>query len=282
MKDDLAMSILKDVMSNWDINELNNEITSIQIISDLKYDDYQQYTHGMRYVESLALWLRQFDESQREQAYRFIKNNLLFLSREEMYQLVECSFDLIVKPYIIKRCRIIKKEYSLSKKEMASLNQLCIRRSLFLGLSDGAHIDVFRRHNTFLSNEQVFIHYDFSNQKASDMRKNLFEDIRSISLQDELKQPDFKDFFLIDDFSASGKSFIRKEESLWHGKIKRFYDRLTEASYNLADCCIHLILYAATKKALSYIYSSAQEFFDNKIIFTVDASNCKNNRESKN
>ena len=50
------------------------------------------------------------------------------------------------------------------------------RCSMFLGLSDGAHMDFFRRQNRELSNEQVFVHYDFSKSKAKDMIENLKKD----------------------------------------------------------------------------------------------------------
>ena len=67
MKDELAQAILKDEMQNWKIVESVSEIKNIQIISEIKYDDYQQYTHGMRYIESIALWLRQFDTPEEKQ-----------------------------------------------------------------------------------------------------------------------------------------------------------------------------------------------------------------------
>ena len=64
MKYELAESILESTMQHWDMTRMSEETKNIQIISEIKYDDYQQYTHGMRYVESLALWLRQFDSEE--------------------------------------------------------------------------------------------------------------------------------------------------------------------------------------------------------------------------
>ena len=171
MKDDLAKKILRETMDLWDSNELTAELKDIQIMSDLKYDDYQQYTHGMRYIESLALWLRQFDKEDKIKAYKFVKDNLLYVSQQEMLQLVESAFQLKIKPHLIKTTKntIIREHIDIS--ESKKIYDLILRKSLFLGLSDGAHIDYFRRQNPELSNEQVFVHYDFSNEKADDMKK---------------------------------------------------------------------------------------------------------------
>lgn len=272
MKDELAMSILADVMSSWDNNRLNDELSDIQVISDLKYDDYQQYTHGKRYIESLALWLRQFKKNKREQAYLFIKEHLLYVSQEEMYQLVECSFDLKMKPYLIDKTRRLCTFNNSQLEDACIIYSIIRRRTLFLGLSDGAHIDYFRRQNPSLSNEQVFIHYDFSNNKATEMKSILKNDLSSYSDNDDYKEDEFLNYFLVDDFSASGKSYIRKENDTWCGKIIKFFDRLKEVGYKCENIDIHLILYVATNKALEYIRSNASLFFEGlNIDFTIDA-----------
>ena len=104
MKIELAESILQNVMKNcWTTGELSEELKDIQIISEIKYDDYQQYTHGMRYVESLALWLRQFvNIDDRVTAYEFIKKKLVYVSQDEMYQLVDYAFPMLMKQFLIK------------------------------------------------------------------------------------------------------------------------------------------------------------------------------------
>jgi len=72
MKSELAEGILKAVV-DWDVDRFAKELQDIQVIAEYKYNDYQQYTHGMRYVESLALWLRKFSPSEIDIAYTLIK-----------------------------------------------------------------------------------------------------------------------------------------------------------------------------------------------------------------
>ena len=270
MNDEFAKKILRETMDIWDNNELTTELKDIQIMSDLKYDDYQQYTHGMRYIESLALWLRQFDSKKKSEAYNLVKNNLLYVSQQEMLQLVESAFNLRIKPHLI----TITKEYIIEEKQELSqakkMYDMILRKSLFLGLSDGAHIDYFRRQNPELSNEQVFIHYDFSSEKADDMKKELKKDLECYEISSSLKKDDFLNYYLIDDFSASGTSFIRQEGNKWRGKIPKFVEHIKE-KYAVKNANIHLVLYLATEKAADYISKKTKEFLKNtKITFKVD------------
>jgi len=275
MKSELAESILRKVMEHWDTNRLSEELRDIQIISQIKYDDYQQYTHGMRYVESLALWLRQFETpEERELAYCFVKNRLLYISAEEMLQLVEFAYPMIMKPYLLNKTSKMCKENAItSKEDKIKLYHYLRRTSLFLGLSDGAHIDFFRRQNPSLSNEQVFLHYDFSKDKADDMLKKLKEDMEALdSKADYCSNASFNTFFLIDDFSASGRSYIRLTEEGWDGKICKFFKRLNEVKYQTENVDVYLLLYVSTEQALQHIREQvAICFLDKNVNVYVEA-----------
>lgn len=278
MKNELAESILKDTMEHWDTIRLTKEINDIQIISGIKYDDYQQYTHGMRYIESLALWLRQFDSiEEKEKAYNLIKEKLIYISEEEMRQLIMFSFPMIMKKYLLEKTKsFCVKNNIMELEERRKIYHYYMRSSLFLGLSDGSHIDFFRRHNSELSNEQVFVHYDFSENKASDMLNELNEDLLVREIKNKhMHNSDvkFESFFLIDDFTGSGKSYIRKSDKGWKGKINAFYERLKKVGYDLENIEIHLVLYIATKKSLRYIKEQAKEYAVEKGIreITIDA-----------
>lgn len=258
MKYELAESILKSTMEHWDNIKMTEEIKDIQIISEIKYDDYQQYTHGMRYIESLALWMRQFDTpEEKDCAYDLIKNKLIYISEEEMRQIVMCSYEMSMKKYLLEKTREFCEKQNITEvEERKKIYRYFRRSSLFLGLSDGAHIDFFRRHYPDLSNEQVFIHYDFSKEKADDMKKEFQEE----KIVKDMKEcygkninGDFDSFFLIDDFTGSGKSYIRKDSRGWHGKIKNFFERLENTGFDAHNSSVHLILYIATEKSVSSI-----------------------------
>ncbi len=268
MKYELAESILKEVMVNWKEDRVAEELNDIQVIAEIKYDDYQQYTYGMRYVESLGLWLRQFAPEDRETAYRFVKAKLIYISDAEMLHLVECSYTLKMKEYLLNDAKDFCKKAKINNvEEKKHIYNKLRRQSLFLGLSDGAHIDFFRRRNSQLSNEQVFVHYDFSEEKASDMLKELRKDLGDENIK-------FTSFFLIDDFSASGKSYIRRDKKGWHGKIHKFFEQLEKVLYNTDNIKIHLLTYVSTEKALQYMRDNVREYFTNKnvtnVTFTID------------
>lgn len=265
MKYELAEQILKNTMTHWSQIQMSDETKDIQIISEIKYDDYQQYTHGMRFVESLALWMRQFgNESDKDCAYDLIKNKLIYISEEEMRQLVSNAFSVAMKKYLLERMRLLCDDKGVyTTEERKRIFEYYKRKSLFLGLSDGAHMDFFRRQNPSLGNEQVFVHYDFSESKLKDMKENLQKDqylkliCRKYGMREDYK---FIDFFLIDDFMGSGKSYIRRDEKGWHGKIKKFFERMGKLKYEKDKIYIHLVLFVSTEKALQYVAENAREY----------------------
>lgn len=265
MKYELAEQILKSTMTHWSQIQMSDETKDIQIISEIKYDDYQQYTHGMRFVESLALWMRQFDnQSDKDCAYDLVKNKLIYVSEEEMRQLVSDAFPVAMKKYLLERARLFCKENEVhTVEERKKIFEYYKRKSLFLGLSDGAHMDYFRRQNPSLSNEQVFVHYDFSESKLLDMRKNLEKDKNNEKICQRygiLEDYAFIDFFLIDDFMGSGKSYIHKDKEGWHGKIKKFFERMDKMEYKKERMHVHLVLFVSTLKALQYVKENAKEY----------------------
>lgn len=278
MKYELAESILKSTMRHWDNVKMSEEIKDMQIISEIKYDDYQQYTHGMRFIESLALWMRQFDTPEdKDCAYNLVKNKLIYISEEEMRQIVMYAYEISMKKYLMEKTRgFCDKQDITDVGERKKIYRYFRRSSLFLGLSDGAHIDFFRRHNPELSNEQVFVHYDFSKEKADDMRKEFQKEKITEYIKesyDKAINDDFDSFFLIDDFTGSGKSYIRKDKRGWHGKIKTFFERLENTGFDARNAEIHLVLYIATEKSVSSITEQVNLFTDEKGYrnITIDA-----------
>ena len=265
MKYEVAESILRSTLGHWDLETMVQETRNIQIISEIKYDDYQQYTHGMRFVESLALWMRQFENNnEKDIAYNMVKTLLVFISEEEMRQLVANVFPGMIKKCIINKARSFCVDHNiLDIEERRRIYQYYERTSLFLGLSDGAHMDYFRRQNSHLNNEQIFIHYDFSEQKSKDME----EELRNTQLIKEITdrytnelQAQFNCIFLIDDFAGSGKSYIRREEDGWHGKIVRFLKQMKERNYDCGQTDIYLLLYLSTNKALETIRDGIKQY----------------------
>ncbi len=84
MRDELAEALLAKVMG-WTDEEKALERPILQDLARYKYDEYQQYAPGRRFIESLALWLRQFetkDAKARGLRIRSRPRNLHFYSRD--------------------------------------------------------------------------------------------------------------------------------------------------------------------------------------------------------
>lgn len=142
------------------------------------------------------------------------------------------------------------------------------RLALFIGLSDGAHMDVVRRVGG-LSNEQVLTNYYPDTDKLVDMKKELLSD----SLLKELDESDrkFNSLYLIDDFTASGTSFIRKDIDQYKGKLTKIIDKFFNSKVNetsrellLPNVDIHIIFCLATQCAISHIENLLSEFIKSR------------------
>ncbi|WP_010681013.1 phosphoribosyltransferase-like protein [Acetivibrio cellulolyticus] len=266
MKGELAERLLSVVMG-WDASNVAEERPVIQMLAEYKYDEYQQYSPGMRFIESLALWLNQFDKSEREPALNFIKDNLVFISLEEMTHLVAISFNDFIKPKLIEKvAKYLEKDPFEQMKEVVSdLNyEISLRRCLFLGLSDGAHIDIFRRYNNSLSNEQICLSYDIPNKKLCELKEELSKDIDE-SLKNNNKdlqiEKKFNTIVLLDDFTGSGISYLRKEGDEWKGKISKVISEIkNQKNIFSKKIDVFIVLYIATEKAKTYLLEVLQQY----------------------
>ena len=264
MRKDLAESLLAKIMG-WSDAEKAAERAYLESFASYKYDEYQQFSPGRRFIESLALWLAQFpDSSQRQVAYNFVRHRLLFISTDEMNHLVELTYPTIIRPMLIADtaaqigvdpCRV--KAIVNTTEYRARL-----RQTLVLGLSDGARTDWFRRANPQeMSNEQVFHAYDVSDAKSAGMVKDLEKHLATILKREPTAdEARFRYVVLLDDFTGSGASFIREgeREGEWDGKIGKIIRALTKAG-NLGDAVANknvkvvIVIYVAGDQAIQHI-----------------------------
>lgn len=262
MKKELAEALLAKIM-DWSDQDKARERARLETFASYKYDEYQQFSPGRRFIESLALWLAQFKPGdERRTAYDFVCNQLIFFSASEVNHLVELTFPTIVRPKLIaKVCerRGISPERikaAVATTEYRTLN----RRTLYLGMSDGAHTDWFRRANPAISNEQVFQAYDVSHVKTANMLGKLRKDLTKMTgLPPDGDAGLFENVVLLDDFTASGTSAIRfnEETNEWEGKIPTIITALGEPD-GLGGCVINgvnvtIIAYIASDQAIAHI-----------------------------
>lgn len=221
----LALNLIADIM-RWDNEDATREHAWLRLMSATKYDGYSDFLAGSRFLESLVTWLRQFDEDDRPAAYRFVKDRLVYVSQAEMQRVIEVFVPEIVTPFLRKAAAGeagIKPWEVWGNSEGVEVYKKMLRRCLFVGLSDGSRIDILRRANSpKLVQDQFVPMLDIGEQKWRDLGEEL--------IKSQGPGAQFDNIYLIDDFTASGTTFIRRNsEGKWKGKLNTF-NRLINAA----------------------------------------------------
>jgi hypothetical protein len=177
MHDQTAEQLLAKVMGWQDLDEVQKHLSPLQLLANYKYDHYQRFGPGWRFIESLALWLHQFSSSEdRKAALKLVREKLIYFSESEFAHLVRTAYpDWIVQ----ERIRLVAEEQAIPAHRVG---EICRHRrfkelqlkSLYLGLSDGARTNELRRASSGeISNEQIWQAYELGEDKADDMLKEL-------------------------------------------------------------------------------------------------------------
>lgn len=271
MKDTNAQELLAQVMGWTSQDVIQQHVPALQLLADYKYNQYQRYGPGKRFIESLALWLNQFEPDDRPQALALVENRLVFISEQEISHLVKLAYpDVIVQ----ERLRLVADENDIPHYRVRELmnhprfEQLRIK-SLYLGLSDGAHTNDLRRaSNGGIGNEQIWQAYELGDAKAEDMLAELRKSLASLynnssaaSMPSSISTERFSLIWLVDDFSGSGNTYIRASGREFKGKIKKIYDRILEGDLINTDYYeVYLLLYMATRQAIDHIQYWSERF----------------------
>jgi hypothetical protein len=221
MNQDFILGKLAEIM-RWDTDQARDEFAWLRLMSSMKYDGYQDFLAGARFVESLADWLQQFEPSDRPAAYAFVRKGLVYVSTAEMNHLVELFYPETVvwrlQQEVARREGIPMYRVWATPSSRALFERLR-RQSLFVELSDGARIDVFRHANAgLISNEQSVTAPRLNDEKWAELLDDLRTDLNDPSAR-------FAFVFLIDDFVGSGMTLLRKKPTdQWTGKLVRYWD----------------------------------------------------------
>lgn len=226
-----------------------DDLADLEFMARYKYNHYDMYLPGMRFMDQLAIWLDQFDPSDRESALRIIRRKLIFISQREMQELAHFLYYNQIVPATL--ALAIEKEglplYSYREAFDAHFKKY-LRSSLFIGLSDGARIDYFRRHHIELSQDQVIPYYRSS---PADYLKKLRE-----ALHDDGAR--FRQVFLVDDFTASGYTLAHTSDSdRVEGSLARLYLQHQELIEN-ADR-VYVAFLVASRQAIDHVSSHLNE-----------------------
>ena len=211
----------------WEDDKAATEFARLELMISYKYDRYHGFEPGSRFYVALLGWLGQFASvNDRQIAYLFFREKLIFISQREMHHLVSLLMPMVerqIHGVVAKELGIPLYQTWLSKSAIEK-TELLKRCTLFVGLSDGARMDVFRRYNEEnISNEQVVAATEISVDKWKDLQGDLIKDLEKRGIPNA-NTGNFKQFCLIDDFTGSGSSLIRWDEAKqeWKGKIPRF------------------------------------------------------------
>ena len=266
MKDVVAAQLLGSAMC-WKDDDIPSDLRAFQVLAGYKYDRYGRFEPGRKFIDSFALWLRQFSTAEeREAAFNFVKDKLIFISDYELGHLARIAFPLHIKPAI--RARVGEElgipPYRVAAIEASDLFRRRLRETLFLGLSDGARIDAFRRSSPEINHEQVYGTYEVRSNRLDKMFVKLCEHLPA----EDPTTLRFSSVFLIDDISASGTSLIRWENDAPTGRLNAFAEQLKadirQGSKVFAGgkTRVYVLLYIATNQALEHIDEALKKWTD--------------------
>lgn len=253
MNDELAERLLAEIME-WDPGEAANYLPEIQTLASLKYDEYEGYRPGVKFVESLSSWLRQFKLADRRSALEFVLNRMVFVSRAELDHLVTTAYSDTIRPHLLTRAAADLGQPSYRVAHIANSPAFhgLERRTLVLGLSDGARLDRLRRSST-LSHEQFHLVLDITADRTKKMLAKLKKALKAKGLD----QPaTFRQIVLVDDFYGSGLTLLRRDGAGWDGRLMAAEDQrrqLAAAGALSDDAEILVVVYILTHQARAHV-----------------------------
>lgn len=264
MKETLAKRLVADLM-DWKVERATSEFAWLDLMVNYKFDSYQQYGPGHRFYVHLLRWLSQYERAGRERIWKLLREQLVYISQDEMHHLVSLTGPVIEREM---RAAVAKQldlpVYRVDDDTEASrrLEEMHCR-TLYVGVSDGARIDIFRRYNEgTVNNEQIVAMIEISALKQAKLKEKLQERLHAIH---SAAPATFEWVCLIDDFTASGTTSIRDEgKGKWGGKVQRFIEEVEKTRYEAplitGDAHIQVHHYLASNAASAKVSGLLQRF----------------------
>lgn len=203
----------------WSDDHADKEFRWLRLMTRLKYDGYEDFRAGARFLESLATWLQAFERQDRPIAYEFVRRRLIYIGGRELQRLVELFYPRMLEKRLLREVAAMRsiQPYMVWNVPEAREQFMRLRRqTLIMALSDGARIDQLRRATTgILSNEQFVGMTQVDDVKWGDLVQKLRSDLKD-------KDAKFAQVILVDDFMGTGSTVLRPEKSSWTGRLVRF------------------------------------------------------------
>ncbi len=203
----------------------------LDFMAQYKYNSYEVYTPVKRFLPCLLEWLSQFQTPAEKETALEIVGKLVFLSRRELLELSDVTFQKIlyrILNEIVAIHHLRPFDYSNAYRR---LNEFVKKQCVFVAMSDGAQIDYFRRHASgVIENDRVLTYYKLDREEIAKLSKAKYA-------------------FLIDDMCASGTTFLGKQKNngpIMDGQLFRF---LTSWGRQVKFKAIFYCPYVITEKA---------------------------------
>ena len=200
---DQVINRMNKLAKSLKIGDQIKNMKDLAFMAEYKYDHYEMFQPGGRFLDHLEQWLKQFDVDERKTAVEMLCDRMLFISQREMQELAHFLYYDVIVLELLKL--IIKKEHLPPYAFRTAFDKYFkpyLRKSLFIGLSDGARIDYFRRHHIELSQDQVIPYY----------RSHHDDYTKKLRIETGDSEARFEQVILVDDFTASGYTLLHKEK----------------------------------------------------------------------
>lgn len=258
MREELAGRLL-DQLFDWSDEERTESVAALARLAQFKFDHYEGFSAGERFFERLARWLVQFEgEADRRRLLEFVRSELVFISRDEMNQAISCAYPHHIRQLLIAQTAQVLNlpEHMLAQITSSAEFRAIRRATLFLGLSDGARLDLLRRSSSELSHEQFSLSPELGEGAQKSMQEKLVEALAS---QQSEGSPYFQNIVLVDDFYGSGTSLIdQREDGSWKGKLERVRTHIRNLANSdrqvvSGEPRVSVVLYIASRQARQHI-----------------------------
>jgi hypothetical protein len=260
LRDELAEEVLAGVMS-WEPAQLAEHGSKLQLLARLKYDDYEGFRPGEKFLENLARWLSQFEPEERRLAIRFVLEELIFISRAEMEHAIELVYPDFLRPFLRETvaAELGVTPYKLTAVVGSKQFAAHQRKVLILGLADGARLDRLRRACPELSHEQFCLIPDASD----DLIRNMAEKLSGALSQRDLPGPSqFQHVLLVDDFTGTGFTLIRRGSQGLDGKLARAklsLDKFQDLGALATPATVNVLVYVGSEQAEVHVKDHLRE-----------------------
>src|SRR5688572_2979873 len=101
MRSNEVNQALARLLKDFPADQFPDEIRRLGALAQYKYNEYQQFAPGRFFMESLVSWLGRIEPQHRQAAYNFVRERLVFFSRDDIYHFAKVAYQHRVRTSLI-------------------------------------------------------------------------------------------------------------------------------------------------------------------------------------